>query len=363
MPDAKTAGFREVCNANRREEIATTAISGRELVRAGRRGNLGEKLSVERIGEGPIIHSGLHDSIGVNIQGPSLVRVPDWVEAPLGRYYLYFADHKGAYIRLAYADAVEGPWQIYAPGSLQLTQTPFLQAAPVLTEEQKQQVLKTFAQRGLSIAHDPVTEVTTPHIASPDVIVDEASRRFVMFYHGLEGVGHQVTRVATSTDGIHFESGKEVLGRTYWRSFEWRGHFYALAMPGQFYRSYDLLTGYQEGPMLFNPNMRHCAVLVRDDVLHVFWTQVGDIPEHVIHSKIELTDDWFEWRVTGGEELMRPKYDWEGADAPLEPSQRSTAYGLVNQIRDPAIYVEGESLYLLYAFGGESGIALARVAF
>ena len=60
---------------------------------------------------------------------------------------------------------------------------------------------------------------------------------------------------------------------------------------------------------------------------------------------------------------MRPKYDWEGADAPLEQSQRSTAYGLVNQIRDPAIYVEGESLYLLYAFGGESGIALARVAF
>ena len=95
---------------------------------------MGEKLSVERIGEGPIIHSGLHDSIGVNIQGPSLVRVPDWVEAPLGRYYLYFADHKGTYIRLAYADAVEGPWQIYAPGSLQLTQTPFLQAAPVLTE-------------------------------------------------------------------------------------------------------------------------------------------------------------------------------------------------------------------------------------
>ena len=26
-----------------------------------------------------------------NINGPSLVRVPEWVENPLGKYYLYFA--------------------------------------------------------------------------------------------------------------------------------------------------------------------------------------------------------------------------------------------------------------------------------
>ena len=42
-----------------------------------------------------------------NINGPSLVRVPEWVENPLGKYYLYFAHHRGAYIRLAYADALK----------------------------------------------------------------------------------------------------------------------------------------------------------------------------------------------------------------------------------------------------------------
>ena len=41
-----------------------------------------------------------------NINGPSLVRMPDWAEGRLGRYHLYFADHKGSYIRLAYADAL-----------------------------------------------------------------------------------------------------------------------------------------------------------------------------------------------------------------------------------------------------------------
>lgn len=320
-------------------------------------------MRAERLNDGPIINADLHPSIGANIQGPSLVRVPDWVEAPLGRYYLYFADHKGAYIRLAYADEVVGPWQVHVPGSLQLTETPFLQTAPVLNEEQKRQVLDAFAQRGSTISHDPVTEVTTPHIASPDVIIDEHNQQFVMFYHGLEGVGHQVTRVATSTDGVHFVSGKEVLGRTYWRSFQWGGHYYGLAMPGQFYRSYELLTGYDKGPLLFNPNMRHSAVLVRNDTLHVFWTQVGDIPEHVIHSTIELSDDWTGWQVGPGTEVLRPELAWEGADAPLEASVRSTAYGLVHQIRDPAIFVEDDTVYLLYAFGGESGIALARVAF
>ncbi|NET62179.1 MAG: hypothetical protein F6K47_40550, partial [Symploca sp. SIO2E6] len=34
---------------------------------------------------------------GSNINGPSLIRVPEWIENPLGRYYLYFAHHQGKY--------------------------------------------------------------------------------------------------------------------------------------------------------------------------------------------------------------------------------------------------------------------------
>ena len=58
-------------------------------------------VRVERLLDGPIIGPDLDPSIGQNIQGPSLIRVPDWVENRLGNYYLYFADHKGRYIRLA----------------------------------------------------------------------------------------------------------------------------------------------------------------------------------------------------------------------------------------------------------------------
>ncbi len=74
-------------------------------------------LRVERLLDAPIIDASTDPSIGTNIQGPSLIRAPDWLEAPLGRYYLYFADHKGSYIRLAYADALTGPWNVHAPAS------------------------------------------------------------------------------------------------------------------------------------------------------------------------------------------------------------------------------------------------------
>ena len=52
----------------------------------------------------PIITPEMDDRIGGNINGPSLIRVPNWIHNPLGQYYLYFAHHQGKFIRMAYAD-------------------------------------------------------------------------------------------------------------------------------------------------------------------------------------------------------------------------------------------------------------------
>lgn len=83
-------------------------------------------VRVERVGDAPIITPASHPSIGTNIQGPSVIRAPAWLPDPLGRYLCYFADHKGSFIRLAYADAIEGPWTIHEPGSLHLADSGFL---------------------------------------------------------------------------------------------------------------------------------------------------------------------------------------------------------------------------------------------
>ncbi len=322
--------------------------------------DLAPPVRVERLLDAPIIGPELDPSIGENIQGPSLIRVPDWVADPLGRYYVYFADHKGHYIRLAYADDLLGPWSIHVPGSLQLEHSHFLVETPEVTPEM---VAEWEERRGLKLSHDIQKEITAIHIASPDVHVDDEGRQIVMYFHGLEDVGRQVSRVATSTDGIHFEAQPQVLGRTYMRIFQYGGWTYSLAMPGRFYRSADGFTNFEEGPLLFNPDMRHSAVLLRGDTLWVFWTQVGEAPERILLNSIDLSGDWMSWTETEPVEVLRPERDWEGADAPLEPSVRSTAYGHVNQLRDPAIYEEDDRVFLLYAVAGESGIAIAEVFF
>ncbi len=318
-------------------------------------------MRLQRLVDGPIISPDLHPSIGLNIQGPSAIRVPEWIEGRRGDYYLYFADHKGRYIRLAYADDLTGPWTIYPPGSLQLEESGFLTEPPKLSPEQFAQLEARWKQTGVAISHDLLSEVTTPHIASPDAHVDPLGRQIVMYFHGLDAVGTQVTRVATSPNGIDFTARREVLGHSYMRAFKHDGMTYALAMPGQFYRSTDGFHAFEPGPLLFNPRMRHSALLKRSSDLWVFWTQVGGAPERILLSHIDLSGDWHSWKESAAVEVLRPERSWEGADAPLVPSVRSTAYGQVNQLRDPAIFEENGRVYLLYAVAGESGIAIAEV--
>ncbi|MFK7865663.1 MAG: hypothetical protein AB8B95_15715 [Pseudohongiellaceae bacterium] len=322
-----------------------------------------ERLSITRLSNGPIIHPSLHPSIGENIQGPSLIKVPDWIVNPLGKYYLYFADHKGLYIRLAYADSLLGPWKIHVPGSLKIENSHFAVQRPPITEERLAELVAARLASGVKVSHDYAKELTEPHIASPDVHVDEENQQIIMYFHGLEDAGFQHSRVAVSSDGIDFIAFEENIGRSYIRRFDYKKMTYALAMPGQFYRTKNGLNNFEEGPRLFEPTMRHSAVYVRDDTLYVFWSRVGDAPESILLSTIDLSSDWLNWQAVGETIVLKPNFGWEGAEADIEPSVRSTAYGMVNQLRDPTIFVEDDTVYLLYAVAGESGIALARVDF
>ena len=316
--------------------------------------------SATRLLDHPIITPKLHPSIGLNIQGPSLIRVPDWVVNPLGRYYLYFADHKGSFIRLAYANELTGPWLIYEPGSLHLCNSLF-PTDPLAAPREATTDFEPAYSPSVGRSHSFHIDASTPHIASPDVHVDDKSKRIVMYFHGLESYAKQSTRVATSNDGINFAVHREILGSSYFRVFQNAAWSYALAMPGQLYRSRDGLRGFEPGPILFNLNMRHSALFIRDNALQVFWTEVGHTPEAILHSTIDLSSEWTDWKESDPVEILRPEFNWEGCDAPLTPSVRSTAYGRVNQLRDPAVYVENEMIYLLYAVAGESGIAIAQL--
>jgi hypothetical protein len=326
----------------------------------------GPRYRVRRLPGNPIVRPDQDDRMGRNVQGPSLIRVPDWVRDPLGRYYLYFADHKGDYIRLAYSDAIEGPWRVHRPGALRLQHsglpTDPIAAPPGATAASVAGNRPGLAPPGTPGIPDALADATTPHVASPDVHVDPVGRRIVMYFHGLESFGVQRTRVATSTDGLAFVCRPGSLGPAYFRAFRHDGQVYALAMPGVLLRSRDGLGDFERGPDLFGePLQRHPAVRVRAGRLEVFWTRVGDAPEHILLSEVALDGPWTAWRAGPPSALLRPELDWEGADLPVRPSYRGAIGVDVNQLRDPALFEEDGRTWLLYAVRGEAGIALAEL--
>lgn len=268
-----------------------------------------------------------------NINGPSLIRVPDWVDKPLGKYYLYFANHGGRYIRLAYADKLTGPWKIHRGGVLNVRQGPGQE-----------------------------------HIASPDVHVDDDARQIRMYFHqpaakdsALKG---QVSFASTSPDGLAFAPKPEPLGSYYFRVFRYGGWHYALAKNGNkdgiLSRSRDGLTGFETGPSIL-PRVRHTAMWLEGDTLWLVYTIVGEAPEQIYLSTMHLAGDWRNWKPSPGWKLLAPETEYEGADLPLKPSSFGGIGGPVRQLRDPAIFREDNRIYLLYSIAGEQGLAIAEL--
>jgi hypothetical protein len=322
-------------------------------------------VTARRLVDRPIVTPGMDARMGSDIEGPSLIRTPEWLPGRLGRYYLYFADHKGDYIRLAYADRLEGPWKVHAPGSLQLGQSglPTRNITPPPGAEARIAAAgrANRAPPGTPGVPTPLEDATLAHLASPDAHVDEGGRRIVMYFHGLASFGVQNTRVAVSPDGINFHNVGGVLAGPYLRVFDYGGWRYGMSMPGHFWRSRDGLSPFDQGPRLFAPDQRHSALLVRGDTLHVFWTRVGDAPERIYVSTVDLRPDWMAWKASDPIEVLRPERSWEGADLPVEPSYRSATFRPANQLRDPAIYEEDGRVYMVYAVKGEGGLGIAEL--
>jgi hypothetical protein len=325
-------------------------------------------INVTKYQNGLIIHPGLSSEIGTNIQGPSLIRTPDWLPNSLGKYYLYFADHKGDHIKMAYSDELLGEWKIHSGGTLQLSQSRFLTKSPEMPTDFNPKKVSVGELDGYNPHPNQSEYIPTrlddmmiPHIASPDVHIDETKQQIVMFYHGLEKFGTQSTRVATSHDGINFNSENKIIGRPYFRKFIYRNTSYGMSMPGVFYKNTGKIDDYIKVTSLFSHKIRHSSLLVRNDTLYVFYSQVGDTPERIYLSTIHLSDNIKKWKESDPIELIRPTLDWEGVDLPLQHSSRSAISIPVNQLRDPAVFRDSADIYLLYTVQGERGIGISHI--
>jgi hypothetical protein len=299
--------------------------------------------------------------MGDNICGPAIIAVPHWVTGRLGRYYLYFSDHKGSYIRLAYAQSVRGPWTMHEPGALDIADSLFDAEDPPEPPVDERPEWAAHMKGGYLYAH----------IASPDVHIDATNQRINMYYHGLLPNGDQLTRFAHSEDGINFTAHEPLLGPPYFRAFERQDRIYTLTWGGQLWRADRWQGPFEPGPSLVHydskggigEGFRHGEVFTRSNTLFILYCRMGDRPERILYVSVDMSPvDWNDWRADGPYELLAPQETWEGADLPLETSTMGAERHRVRELRDPCVFEDADgAVYMLYCGAGESAIGLATL--
>lgn len=321
-------------------------------------------ITVTRLPQNPLLTLKSSASLGTNINGPTVIRVPDWVERPLGRYYMYFANHMGEFIRFAYADTIAGPWKIHDPGVMHVRDTALFRPQP-----DPRETLDDFYT----------------HVASPEILIDHDRKRFLMWFHGWWTNGErwpsepaearawaqkkgysQFTQVAESADGLHFEARPASTRASYLRVFRRGDYYYGVSRLGRVSRATDPLGSFELGPNPFRDGayagrIRHVALVPRGNTLHVFSTAIADAPERVMWSRIDLTGDWSAWRASDPVEILRPAAPYECAHLPEAPSAAGDLAVPARQIRDPFVFEDGGHAYLFYSICGEQGIAAAEL--
>jgi hypothetical protein len=216
------------------------------------------------------------------------------------------------------------------------------------------------------------------------------AQTIVMHYHGggcteeNDLPYRQLTCYAESTDGLQFTSDRTYLGPAYLRTFFHKGWHYGFSGSSQrrISRSRDLRTRFEPGPVLevdgeeftdfstFDENdpnaspvyrMRHLCLHPRGHELDIYYSNVGDLPERIKRTTVDLRNDWRKWRGAGFVEVIRSETDYEGVNEPLLRSFGGSKHYPVHEVRDPFVYEEDGRLYLFYSIAGEQGIGLAEL--
>ncbi len=356
-------------------------------------------------GSDPIIDPSTFADVGItnsdrdNINGPSLIRLPDWLADadrvhPDANYYLYFAHHSGRYIRMAWASELTGNWSLFNIGTAtdrswgangnntgeQTLGAGVLDLSTVLS----------FGTAGIGVSN---------HVASPDVLIDDVNQRFVMYFHSPRngfGPSGQQTYVTTSSNGLNFNDPNEY-GQTghgprdvmptggYLRSFDVNGSTFAYSNTGELWRApllntagepntlanadspgglwtvnaahdhgttnwWDLIsdgdnpirqlyTGQVTDPRHFGTYTRH-HIDPADENVYVFYSSRNDSPESIFLTVIDTDNSSVnpaDWTPVGQRIALEPTLDWEGADLPFDISLNGSQED-VRQLRDPSIF-------------------------
>ncbi len=305
-------------------------------------------IRVERLPDNPMLTLDMfsEDRTEHSLMSGCLIKVPSWVENPLGKYYLYSAQHHGRdHLDLSYSDNINGPWTVYEPGVLPIEET---------------------------------CDGEVDHISAPDVHVVDDQQRFVMFFHGMSSCYGHHGSIALSDDGVTWH------GTDYWIPAYFvvkqaiDGKYYGVGKKGELFRSDSLITDrgtekhsdryamiykLPEDPIETIKFARHSSLRLVQDTMYVLYSNRGDTLEHLkVIKVVNFTDpDTSNWIVSEGQSLLRPEYDWEGVNFPIKVS--AGGHTGKHELRDPKVYTVENQDYLCYSVAAESGVAIARIFF
>ena len=293
---------------------------------------------------------------GLNINGPSVIKAPEWLKNAPGKYLMYFAHHTGEYIRLAYSDSLKGPWKVYEPGVFHV---------------------RDGKENGLTWKPS--------HVASPEIIVDEAKREILMYFHTPITPApkfddpdydkkvlreRQETFLAVSKDGINFKTNGMALGDHYMRVLPANDRgYWGFSRLGQLNYSHDGRWRFQKlspGPIEKAPitfaQLRHPAILPVEGGVLMFYSKIADTPESILVTKVSMPgEDWTKWTASAPKLVLTVETDYEGAKLPLVPGKFGSNKNPERGLRDPYVIRDGGKLWLFYTVQGEKGIACAEL--
>ena len=249
------------------------------------------------------------DVIDDNVNGPSLMK-------DKGRYILYFANHRGEFIRKAMGRTMDSIK--FVGSALDLKDTP----------------CKT-------------------HIASPDAYSD------LMYFHGDTDEGQFTFEAKLLEDDGNGPNYHVVDRRPFAHFYFKRCGDYAIAKKGnECGILYELVDGEWKEKFELIDKMRHACLRIDDNIMSVFYTQAEDPVEHIRVMVINMDN----WEVVNDYSLLTPYHEWEGAFIEKRPSKFGAVWDRVNQVRDPHVFQDSDgSIYMLYSYAGESGIAYTKL--
>ena len=214
-------------------------------------------------------------------------------------------------------------------------------------------------------------------IHSPDILYSPQENLYYMHahLHRCKQHGKQPTAVFTSPDLLHWNISNVAdpfvaNNLFYARLFHYKGQLYGIAKSQEtstgsmvLFESTSFRSDYKVIHKLAQ-GVRHVGLHRKQDTLFIFFTLIGDEPERIFLSTIDLTQPPSKWELRPGPEIMKPP----NTNSPLKISKPGAApCHHVQELRDPFFFPDEDEAEnqlkgtLFYTLAGEQAIGASSL--